>query len=102
VIVKAAIDYFLESAEINVCSNDLAASDSFSDLLPHQNVVAHLPASLQKAIQQHATQYDFPPEFVVEMAITFLLDPDASSFEDCQTGIQREQVYWLQNFCRDR
>lgn len=53
---------------------------------------------MQKGIEQYATEYEFPPEFVVEMAVTFLLDPDASSFEDCQVGVQREQVHLLQQY----
>lgn len=32
------------------------------------------------------------------MAVTFLLDLDASSFEDCQVGVQKEQVYLLQQY----
>jgi hypothetical protein len=56
---------------------------------------------MQKGIEQYATEYEFPPEAVVELAVTFLLDPDASSFEDCQVGVQREQVHLLQQYRQD-
>lgn len=90
-VVQIAINYFLELADIKIG----VKNQTPSNILPNQNVLAHLPDSMQKGIEQYATEYEFPPEFVVEMAVTFLLDPDASSFEDCQVGIQREQVHLL-------
>ncbi len=72
-----------------------------TDVPLNQSILAHLPHSIQQGIKQYATEYEFPPEFVVELAITFLLDPDASSFEDCQVGVQREQVYLLRQYRDD-
>lgn len=93
-VVQLAIGYFLESADINLDLNDQDAPSGLSN----HGVLAHLPCSIQKGIDQYATDYEFPPEFVVEMAVTFLLDPDASSFEDCRVGVQQEQVYLLQQY----
>lgn len=93
-VVELAIGYFLESADINVAPED---QDELN-MPSKQNVLSHLPLSLQKGIDQYATEYEFPTEFVVELAVTFLLDPDASSFEDCQVGVQREQVCLLQQY----
>lgn len=96
-VVQLAISYFLESAEIKVGMNDTDSPDG----LPNQGILAHLPNSRQKGIEKYAAEYDFPPEFVVEMAVTFLLNPDASSFEDCQVGVQREQVHLLQQYRKE-
>ena len=97
-MVQLALGYFLESAEIGVGMND----QDLPDVLPNQNILARLPNLMQKGIDQYATEYEFPPEFVVDMAVTFLLDPDASNFEDCQVGIQKEQVHLLQRYHRNR
>lgn len=93
-LVRLGIGYFLESAEIDAGINDQELPDSQSN----KGVLAHLPVAMQKGIVQYAAEYDFPPEAVVELAVTFLLDPDASSFEDCQVGVQREQVTLLQHY----
>lgn len=93
-LVKLAIGYFLESAEIQVDMND---QDPL-DVLPDQGMLSYLPHLMQKGIDEYATEYEFPPEFVVEMAVTFLLDPDASSFDDCQVNVHLEQVYLLQEY----
>jgi hypothetical protein len=95
-VVQLAIGYFLESADITIGMNSQDCSSSLSS----RGVLSYLPPSLQKGIEQYATEYEFPPEFVVELAVTFLLDPDASSFEDCQVGIRREQVHLLQQYCK--
>lgn len=96
-VVKLAIRYFLESASISVSLDD---QDPVG-MSPNQNILAHLPHSIQQGIEQYAIEYEFPPEFVVELAITFLLDPDASSFEDCQVSVQREQVYLIRQYRND-
>jgi hypothetical protein len=93
-VVQLAIGYFLESADINIDTNN---QDVLS-IPSHETVLAHLPLPLQKGIEQYATEIEFPLEAVVELAVTFLLDPDATSFEDCQVGVQREQVYLLQQY----
>lgn len=95
-VVQLAIAYLLETADI-----ELKPADSNGQGSPatEQSILAYLPLSLQRGIEQYATETGFPPEFVVELAVTFLLDPDASSFEDCQVSVQREQVYWLQQYC---
>jgi len=88
-LVQLGIGYFLESADINAGMIDQALPE------PHQGILAHFPKAMQEGIEQYATEYEFPPEAVVELAVTFLLDPDASSFEECQVGLQREQVHLL-------
>lgn len=93
-VVQFAIGYFLESADIKVGPNGQEAPNSH----PNQGILAYLPNSLQKGIEQYATEYEFPADYVVELAVTFILDPDASGFEDCQVGVQREQVYLLQQY----
>ncbi|MBD1853187.1 hypothetical protein H6F87_24905 [Cyanobacteria bacterium FACHB-502] len=93
-VVQLAIGYFLESADIDIDTDD----QDTPGVLPHQTVLAQLPLALQKGIEQYAAEVEFPPESVVELAVTFLLDPDATSFEDCQIGVQREQVYMLQQY----
>ncbi|WP_416672103.1 hypothetical protein [Egbenema bharatensis] len=98
VVVQLAIGYFLESADINTTiSTGMNDQDSLTHL-PDHDVLAYLPLSLQKGIEQYATECEFPSEFVVELAVTFLLDPDASSFEDCQVNIQSDQVRLLQQY----
>ncbi|MBD1866740.1 hypothetical protein H6F95_05350 [Cyanobacteria bacterium FACHB-471] len=97
--VQLAIAFFLESADIELEPADTNTNSEDSPKAPpNQGVLAYLPFPLQRGIQQYATEAGFPPEFVVEMAVTFLLDPDASNFEDCQVGVQREQVYLLQQY----
>jgi hypothetical protein len=96
-VVKLAISYFLESADLNVDLSDQGPPN----VLPNQNLLAHLPYAMQKGIEQYAAEYEFPAEFVVELAVTFLLDPDASSFEDCQVGVQKEQIHLLQQYRRN-
>jgi len=93
-VVQFAIGYFLEAADIKVSPNGQEIPNS----LPTQGVLAHLPNSLQNGIEQYATKYEFPADYVVELAVTFILDPDASGFEDCQVGVQREQVHLLQQY----
>lgn len=97
-VVQLAICYFLESADITVASNDQDSPNG----LPGQSILVHLPNSMQKGIEHYAAEYEFPPEFVVELAVTFLLDPNASSFEDCQVNVQREQVHLLQQYLNDQ
>lgn len=96
-VVQLGIGYFLESAEINVVTNDQTPPD---DVLS-QGILIHLSNSMQKGIKQYAAEYDFSPESVIELAVTFLLDPDASSFEDCQVSIRREQTRLLQQYRSD-
>lgn len=92
ILVHLGISYFLESADIDAGVNDQALPE------PHQGILAYFPKAMQKGIEQYATEYDFPPDAVVELVVTFLLDPDASSFEDCQVGVRREQVHLLQQY----
>jgi len=94
-LVQLGIGYFLESADIDAGVIDQALPE------PHQGILANFPKAMQKGIEQYATEYEFPPEAVVELAVTFLLDPDASSFEECQVGVQREQVHLLQHYRQD-
>jgi len=93
-LVQLGIGYFLESAEIDAGINDQELPDS----QPNKGVLTHLPTAMQKGIVKYAAEYDFPPEAVVELSVTFLLDPDAGSFKDCQVGVQREQVALLQKY----
>ena len=97
-LVQLGIGSFLESAEISVGMND----QDLPDELMSQGILAHLSNSMQKGVGQYAAEYEFPPESVVELAVTFLLDPDASSFEDCQVDIRREQAHLLQQYRSDR
>ncbi|PZV08721.1 MAG: hypothetical protein DCF22_19700 [Leptolyngbya sp.] len=97
-LVQLGIGSFLESAEISAGMND----QDLPDDLMSQGVLAHLSNSMQKGIEQYATEYEFPPAAVVELAVTFLLDPDASNFEDCQVDIRREQTHLLQQYRSDR
>jgi predicted transcriptional regulator len=55
-------------------------------------------ASLETAIERYAAAAEMPPEFVVELAIVHFLDPDAVTFEDCQVGMQREQLEMLKQY----
>jgi hypothetical protein len=79
-LVQLGIGYFLKSAEISAGMNEPDLPDS----PPNQGVLTHLPILMQKGIEQYTAENEFPPEFVAELAVTFLLDPDASSFENCQ------------------
>ena len=97
-LVQLGIGSFLESAEISAGVNE----QDLPDDLTNQGILAHLPSSMQKGIEQYAAEYEFPPESVVELAVTFLLDPDASSFEDCHIDIGREQTQLLQQYYGDR
>lgn len=97
-VVQFAIAYFLDSADIEPGSSDQAVQSTSHP----SSWLTHLPGSLQPGIEQYAKDYGCPPEFVVELAVTFFLDPDASSFADCQVGVQREQVHLLQQYRHDR
>ncbi len=59
------------------------------------SMLSELPFFIQTAIAQYADENEMPPEFVVELAIAHFLDPDAVTFDDCQVGVQREQVELL-------
>ena len=98
ILVQLGIGSFLESAEISADMND----QNLPDGLTNQGILAHLPNSMQKGIEQYAAEYEFPPESVVELAVTFLLDPDASSFEDCCVDVGREQIHLFQQYRSDR
>ena len=97
-LVQLGIGSFLESAEISVGMND----QDLPDDLMSQGILAHLSNSMQKGVGQYAAEYEFPPAAVVELAVTFLLDPDASSFEDCCVDVRREQTHFLQQYRSDR
>ena len=94
-VVQLAIAYLLETADIELGQTD---SNGQGSPATEQSILAFLPLSLQRGIEQYAREAEFPPEFVIELAVTFLLDPDASNFEDCQVSVQKEQVYWLQQY----
>lgn len=91
-LVQLGIGYFLEAANIDAGMHDQALPEL------QQSLLAHFPKAMQKGIEQYAAEYEFPPEAVVELAVTFLLDPDASSFDDCQVSLQRELIYLLQQY----
>lgn len=55
-------------------------------------------ASLQTAIDHYATEVEMPSEVVVELATAHFLDPDAVTFDDCQVGVQRDQVEQLRQY----
>jgi predicted transcriptional regulator len=54
--------------------------------------------SLQTAIERYATEAELPSEMVVELAIAHFLDPDAVTFDDCNVGVQRDQVEQLRQY----
>lgn len=100
-MVQFAIGYFLESADISVSGVDLALSEGTPEKTSNQGILTLLPASMQRGIEQYAAECEFPQEYVVELAVTFLLDPDASGFEDCEVGVRREQVSLLKQYRQD-
>jgi len=59
------------------------------------NILDQLPAALRIEIEQYAAEDELPPEFVVELAIAHFLDPDSMTFDDCQTGLQQDQLALL-------
>jgi len=63
-----------------------------------KGVWKYLYRAVDKNSCDTTAEVEFPPESVVKLAVTFLLDPDAISFEGCQVGVQREQVYLLQQY----
>lgn len=93
-LVQLGIGYFLEIADIAVAIDD----EDLPGMSSEQGMLSCLPTSLREGIEQYSAEYEFPPEFVVEMAVTFLLDPDASSFDDCQVSVQKEQIGLLQHY----
>ncbi|MBW4651657.1 MAG: hypothetical protein KME20_01125 [Kaiparowitsia implicata GSE-PSE-MK54-09C] len=97
-VVHLAIAYLLETADVELKPADSNTNGPGAPV-GEQSILTYLPLPLQRGIEQYATEAEFPPEFVVELAVTFLLDPDASSFEDCQVSVQKKQVYWLQQYC---
>lgn len=99
-VVQLAIGYFLESADIAPGLSNQDSPNGTASPDANSEILTHLSSPMQKGIGQYATEYEFPPEFVIELAVTFLLDPEASSFEDCQVGVQREQVYLLQQYSK--
>ncbi|MEO1149070.1 MAG: hypothetical protein AAFY26_26285 [Cyanobacteria bacterium J06638_22] len=58
-----------------------------------------LPVFLRDHIEAYAQRDpDMPPEFVVELALVFLHDPDAATFEEWYPGVLREGVERLQAY----
>lgn len=55
-------------------------------------------AALQAAIERYQDESGMPSEVVIELAIAHFLDPDSVTFEDCQPGLQREQVDRLKHY----
>jgi hypothetical protein len=43
-----------------------------------------LPAPIQAALDAYASEYQFPIDLVIEMAIASFLDVDAVTFDDCK------------------
>lgn len=86
--MQLVISYLLESADISVGIDD----QDLLNVSSKQGLLVLLPLSLQKGVEQHMIEYEFPLAFVAEMAVAFLLDPDTSSFEDCQIGVQTDRV----------
>ncbi|NES21105.1 MAG: hypothetical protein F6K41_19790 [Symploca sp. SIO3E6] len=46
-------------------------------------------------IEKYAAEDELPPEFVVDLVIAHFLDPDSMTFDDCQTGLQQDQLALL-------
>lgn len=104
--IQSAIAAYAESAELSPDVIITFAIAHFLELesIPLQeghnhtesgSILNDLPASLQKEIENYAAENDMPPEFVVELAIAHFLDPDSMTFDDCQTGLQRDRLELL-------
>lgn len=89
-VVEAALALFLE-LERNSDQEPPSAIEESS-------ILAELPIATQTAIAHYATANEMPPEFVLELAIAHFLDPDAVTFDDCQVGVQREQIELLKRY----
>ncbi|NER24362.1 MAG: hypothetical protein F6J86_40920 [Symploca sp. SIO1B1] len=66
------------------------------------SILDELPAALRIEIENYAAEDELPPEFVVELAIAHFLDPDSMTFDDCQTGLQQDQLALLRLEKRER
>lgn len=86
-VVEAALALFLEL--------DDRSRQGMQSAFIEGSILAELPGSMQAAIAHYAQANEMPPEFVLELAIVHSLDPDAVTFDDCQVGVQREQVALL-------
>lgn len=66
-----------------------------------ETVLGELPVFLRAQVEAYAQRDpDMPPEFVVELALVLLHDPDAVTFEEWYPGIRREGVELLQAYRR--
>jgi hypothetical protein len=89
-VVEAALGLFLEPDSSTVEASPTAMAEG--------SILAELPLSTQAAIAHYANANQMPPEFVLELAIAHFLDPDAVTFDDCQLGVQREQIQRLKQY----
>lgn len=90
VVVEAALTLFLEL--------DNSFKQGTQSAVTEGSILTELPGSMQAAIVHYAETNEMPPEFVLELAIAHFLDPDAVTFDDCQVGVQREQVELLKQY----
>jgi len=63
------------------------------------SVLAGLPSFLRHQVEAYAqADPQMPPEFVIELALVFLQDPDAITFDECYPGLRRGAVELLQAY----
>lgn len=88
-VIEFALTRFLDFKSQQADAAESCAEDD--------TLLSELPPALQIAIGQYATENEMPPDFVVELAIAHFLDPDSMTFDDCQVGVQRDQVERLKH-----
>jgi hypothetical protein len=89
-VVEAALALFLEL--------DNSSTQGAQSAVTEGSILTELPGSMQTAIVHYAQANEMPPEFVLELAIAHFLDPDSVTFDDCQVGVQREQIERLKQY----
>ena len=68
------------------------------NLIDDISLLSELPTVLQTHIRHYAEEVEMPPEFVIALAITHFIDPDAVTFDDCQLSINHVALNWLKRF----
>jgi hypothetical protein len=89
-VIEFAMRRFLEL--------DSAPSEEAQMRIDEPGLLASLPPWLQSQARQYATNVEMPPEFVLELALVYLMDPDAVTFDDCRVQVQWETVEQLKQY----
>jgi predicted transcriptional regulator len=99
--IQNAIQTYAQAAHLSAQTVIEFAIARFLEL-DNLNNTALDDAVIQAEIERYASEAEMPVEFVIELAITHFLDPDAVTFDDCQIGVQQQQIQQLQHYSQSQ